>query len=70
LTQKDQDGVRKVLDLTERHIQGIRGVNLAMHKNEYKLTPREREISILVQEGMNNQEIAEHLFVSVYKSDL
>jgi len=66
LTQKDQDGVRRVLDLTERHMQGIRCVNSAMHKNEYKLTPREREISMLVQEGMNNQEIAEHLFVSVY----
>lgn len=66
LTQKDLDGVRRILNLTERHMQGIRCINSAIYKNEYKLTPREREISILVQEGMNNQEIADHLFVSIY----
>ena len=56
--------------LRERGVRSLpRGPNLTTRQNQYGLTARELEVLALVNEGFQNSQIANHLFVSVRTVD-
>lgn len=66
LINEYHEGAKKILELLEKQEFGVSFINKQLYRDKYNLTPREHEISSLAAQGMNNADIAENLFISIY----
>lgn len=60
----DKEGVDALTALCKRQKKGTAAIRKAMLKNQSPLTPREREIALLVKEKLSAQEISDRLYIS------
>ncbi len=60
----DKDGVETLISLGKRQTNGVSAIKRAIFQEQSPLTPREREIALLVKERLSAQEIAETLYIS------
>lgn len=57
-------GIASLISFCKRHAKGVSAVKKALAKAKSPLTPREREILLLVKDRLSAQEIADRLYIS------
>jgi LuxR family maltose regulon positive regulatory protein len=60
----DKEGMDALIALSRRQKRGVAAIRNAVFKAQSPLTPREREIALLVRDRFSAQEIAEMLYIS------
>ena len=60
----DKNGRDTLIELCRRQEQGVSTIKKAILKDQSPLTPREREVALLVKDRLSAQEIAEKLYIS------
>ncbi|HHV51068.1 MAG TPA: helix-turn-helix transcriptional regulator [Clostridiales bacterium] len=60
----DKEGIQALVSLCKRQAKGAAAIKKAVFKAKSILTPREREVAMLVKKRYSAQEIAEMLFIS------